>query len=115
MGSRVWAAAASSFPGVSPAASPLATGGSEVHSDAAASVSGAGSGDGSQVVCAADACYTRENMDRDVLPNILWDSSIMRQSLGRLRQLRDRAGATMFYGHDPAQWATMPRVPTPVV
>jgi glyoxylase-like metal-dependent hydrolase (beta-lactamase superfamily II) len=68
-----------------------------------------------QIVCASDACYTQDNMDRDVLPNILWDSTIMRQSLGRLRQLRDRAGVTMFYGHDPAQWATMPRVPTPVI
>src|SRR6266481_2916241 len=72
-------------------------------------------GEHAQMVCASDACYTRDNMDRDVLPKILWDASVMRDSLATLRKLRDQAGATMFYGHDPAQWATMPRVPAPVI
>ena len=48
-----------------------------------------GAGKGTQVVCASDACYTRENMDRDVLPKILWNPSIMRDSLATLRKLRD--------------------------
>jgi len=39
----------------------------------------------------------------------------MRESLATLRTLRDRMGATMFYGHDPAQWETMPRAPAPVI
>jgi len=56
------------------------------------------------LVCASDACYTRENMDRDVLPKILWDASVMHHSLAALRKLRDQTGARMFYGHDPAQW-----------
>src|SRR5256885_7421963 len=68
-----------------------------------------------QLACASDACYTRDNMDRDVLPQIPWDASVMRDSLATLRKLRDQAGATMFYGHDPAQWQTMPRVPAPVI
>jgi N-acyl homoserine lactone hydrolase len=72
-------------------------------------------GKDAQVVCASDACYTRENMDRDVLPNILWNPSVMRESLAMLRELRDQAGATMFYGHDPAQWETVPRAPAPVL
>ena len=67
------------------------------------------------VVCASDACYTRENMDRDVLPKILWDASVMHDSLAALRKLRDQAGATMFYGHDPAQWEATPRAPLPVI
>jgi hypothetical protein len=54
-------------------------------------------------------------MDRDVLPNILWNPAVMRDSLAALRKLRDQGGATMFYGHDPDQWATMPRVPAPVI
>ena len=70
---------------------------------------------GPQVVCASDACYTRENMDRDVLPNILWNASVMRDSLATLRKLRDGAGATMYYGHDPAQWQTMPQAPAPLL
>ena len=68
-----------------------------------------------QLVCAADACYTRENMDRDVLPNVLWNPSVMRESLAVLRRLRDQAGATMFYGHDPAQWESIPQAPAPVM
>jgi N-acyl homoserine lactone hydrolase len=72
-------------------------------------------GKGTQVVCASDACYTRENMDRDVLPKILWNPSVMRDSLAALRKLRDSAGATIFYGHDPEQWAATPRAPAPVI
>ena len=72
-------------------------------------------GKGGRIVCASDACYTRENMGRDVLPNILWNASVMRDSLATLRKLRDQDGATMFYGHDPAQWDTIPRPPVPVV
>ena len=71
--------------------------------------------DRQQVVCASDACYTRENMDRDVLPRILWNPSVMRDSLAALRRLRDQAGATMFYGHDPAQWEQTPRAPAAVL
>jgi glyoxylase-like metal-dependent hydrolase (beta-lactamase superfamily II) len=71
-------------------------------------------GKGAELVCAADACYTQENMDRDVLPKILWDASAMRESLAALRALRDRKGAAMFYGHDPAQWQSTPRAPDPM-
>src|SRR5258706_5734286 len=56
-------------------------------------------GKGGDMVCAADACYTRENMDRDVLPRILWNGPIMRESLATLRRLRDQAGATGLFGH----------------
>src|SRR5688572_7191988 len=59
-------------------------------------------------------CYTRENMDRDVLLAILWNPSVMRESLATLRRLRDQAGTTMFYGHDPAQWEDTPRAPAAV-
>jgi len=71
-------------------------------------------GKGSEMVCAADACYTRENMDRDVLPRILWNGPIMRESLATLRRLRDQAGATVFFGHDPAQWQATPRAPAAI-
>ena len=54
-------------------------------------------------------------MDRDVLSNILWNADVMRESLAALRKLRDQAGATMFYGHDPDQWAATPRAPASVV
>jgi glyoxylase-like metal-dependent hydrolase (beta-lactamase superfamily II) len=65
-----------------------------------------------RIVLAADACYTRENMDRDILPTVVWDEPEMAHSLRRLRDLRDRQGAATLYGHDPEQWATLPRAPS---
>jgi hypothetical protein len=49
------------------------------------------------------------------LPTILWNASVMRESLAALRTLRDRSGATMLYGHDPEQWESVPRAPAPLV
>jgi hypothetical protein len=54
-------------------------------------------------------------MDRDVLPKVLWNASVMHDSLAALRKLRDQGGATMFYGHDPAQWEATPRAPAAVI
>jgi glyoxylase-like metal-dependent hydrolase (beta-lactamase superfamily II) len=71
-------------------------------------------GKGAELVLTADACYTRENMDRDLLPGVLWDAAEMSRSLARLRDLRDRHGATVVYGHDPAQWRELPRAPEPL-
>jgi N-acyl homoserine lactone hydrolase len=71
-------------------------------------------GKGTDLVLAADACYTRENMDRNLLPGVLWDASEMARSLARLRGLRDRQGATIIFGHDPAQWQELPRAPEPL-
>jgi glyoxylase-like metal-dependent hydrolase (beta-lactamase superfamily II) len=62
----------------------------------------------------ADACYTRENMDRDILPTVVWDEREMSHALGRLRDLRDKQGATTVYGHDPAQWRTLAQAPAPM-
>jgi N-acyl homoserine lactone hydrolase len=69
----------------------------------------------SRVVFTADACYTRENMDRDVLPTVLWDETEMAHSLRCLRELRDKQGARTVYGHDPEQWSTLPHAPASFV
>jgi glyoxylase-like metal-dependent hydrolase (beta-lactamase superfamily II) len=69
----------------------------------------------SRIVFTADACYTRENMDRDVLPTVLWDEAEMSHSLRRLRELRDKQGARTVYGHDPEQWSTLPHAPASFV
>ena len=68
-----------------------------------------------QMVFTADACYTRENLDRDVLPRVLWDAATMSHSLATLRHFRDQQGATLFYGHDPDQWQGMRRVPASLI
>ena len=70
-----------------------------------------GTGSAADLVLTADACYTRENMDRDILPTVVWDEREMSHSLRRLRELRDRQGARTVYGHDPEQWATLPQAP----
>jgi glyoxylase-like metal-dependent hydrolase (beta-lactamase superfamily II) len=57
---------------------------------------------------------TKENMDRDLLPLVVWDEGEMAKSLASLRALRDRQGAAVFYGHDPTQWAAMPHAPAPL-
>jgi glyoxylase-like metal-dependent hydrolase (beta-lactamase superfamily II) len=66
-------------------------------------------GRGPEVVLTADACYTREHLEQDLLPGVAWDPAEMRRSLAWLRTLRDRQGATVVFGHDAGQWATLPR------
>ena len=63
------------------------------------------------LVLTEDACYTKENMDRDVLPMTVWDEREMSRSLATLRDFRDRQGATVIYGHDPAQWEGLAHAP----
>ena len=66
------------------------------------------------VVLAADACYLRETLERLTLPAVVADGDAMLASLRRLRDLQ-RAGARIFYGHDPDFWSTVPQVPLPVL
>jgi N-acyl homoserine lactone hydrolase len=68
-----------------------------------------------RLVFTADACYTRENMDRDILPTVVWDESEMSHALRRLRDLRDKQGARTVYGHDPEQWQTLAQAPSAFV
>lgn len=69
---------------------------------------------GTELVLTGDACYTKTNMDQDLLPAISFDATEMRHSLGKLRDLRDKHGATIIYGHDPQQWQDMPHAPDPL-
>jgi hypothetical protein len=38
----------------------------------------------------------------------------MSRSVETLRQLRERKGMTVLYGHDPGQWQELPRAPAPL-
>lgn len=66
---------------------------------------------GAAFVMTGDACYTKSNMDENRLPLIASDRDEMYRSLGKLRDLRDKAGATILYGHDPDQWQEIPHAP----
>ncbi len=68
-----------------------------------------------ELVLAGDACYTRENMDRNVLPRVAWQEEEMYRSLDLLRKLRDQKGAFLLYGHDPGQWQEIPHAPQALV
>jgi glyoxylase-like metal-dependent hydrolase (beta-lactamase superfamily II) len=70
-------------------------------------------GRGDFVVC-GDACYTKTNMDENLLPSVAYDEQEMYKSLATLRDLRDKKGATILYGHDPDQWKEVPHAPAPL-
>jgi glyoxylase-like metal-dependent hydrolase (beta-lactamase superfamily II) len=62
------------------------------------------------VILTADACYLRRSLDELLLPPFAHDADAMRASLLHLRAL-EAGGARLLFGHDPAQWATLPIAP----
>ena len=69
---------------------------------------------GGDFVVTGDACYTKTNMDENLLPSVAYDEQEMYKSLATLRDLRDKKGATILYGHDPDQWKEVPHAPAPL-
>lgn len=70
---------------------------------------------GPEFVLTADASYTREHLEKSILPVAVFDAAQMTHSLEVLRKLRDRRGVELLYGHDAAQWELLPRAPRPLV
>jgi glyoxylase-like metal-dependent hydrolase (beta-lactamase superfamily II) len=56
-----------------------------------------------QFVLTSDAAYTREHLDQSILPGNTHDVGEMTHSLAVLRDLRDRRGVVLLYGHDAGQ------------
>lgn len=52
----------------------------------------------------ADACYSREHLDRDVLPSVVWNAAVMHDTMARLRREAARSDTTLVFGHDATQW-----------
>ncbi len=69
---------------------------------------------GTDIVVTGDACYTKRNMDENMLPSISVNEDEMYRSLGTLRDLRDKQGSTIIYGHDLNQWKQIPHAPEPL-
>lgn len=63
---------------------------------------------GGEAVLAADCCNMRRSLDDMHLPDHCYNIDQYRGSLETLSELR-RSGATIFYGHDPDFWATVPQ------
>ena len=66
--------------------------------------------DSGTVVLTADACYLKETLTNLHLPQLVHDRAQMLNSLLMLRKLQ-KAGARIFYGHDPQFWAQLPQAP----
>ena len=70
---------------------------------------------GRQFVLTGDACYTREHLERTILPSNAFDAGRMTESLALLRGMRDRKSVELLYGHDAAQWSALPHAPNPLI
>jgi N-acyl homoserine lactone hydrolase len=66
------------------------------------------------IVLAADACYFCRTLRERRLPRFCFDRDQMHASLDRLARL-ERAGARIFFGHDPEFWRTVPQAPAAIV
>jgi 4-pyridoxolactonase len=51
-----------------------------------------------------DACYTRKNLDHNLISNSHSDVKQAFRSLQRLRDLAEQHDAELFYSHDPESW-----------
>jgi len=61
-------------------------------------------------VLVADACYTAEHLERDIIPTVHWDARAMGESMDRLRRLRASGDTELMFGHDPVQWSRVEAV-----
>ena len=65
---------------------------------------------GGDVVLAADSCYFCSTLRERRLPRFAHDHAEMHRTLDRLAAL-ERAGARIYFGHDPEFWATLSKAP----
>jgi N-acyl homoserine lactone hydrolase len=63
-----------------------------------------------EIVLAADACYFCRSLRERRLPSTARDREGMLATYDRLAAM-ERAGARIFFGHDPELWATIPHGP----
>lgn len=63
---------------------------------------------GGDIVLTGDACYFCRSLAERRLPRFVYDAEQMLHSYDRLEALQ-RQGARLIFGHDPGQWATIPK------
>ena len=66
------------------------------------------------MVLTGDACYLRQSIEQLHLPALAYSPEQMLKSFEKLRQLEAK-GATLFYGHDPEFWNSLPQFPEPLL
>jgi N-acyl homoserine lactone hydrolase len=60
------------------------------------------------VVLTGDCIYWQDILENMLLPPFGFDHDMQLASMRHLQSLRDDHGCTLYYGHDQAQWATLP-------
>ncbi len=65
------------------------------------------------LILAADA-INRDSEPAEGFPDAM-DPDTAATSAARLMALQAKTGARLIYGHDPAQWLTLPKAPSPLV
>lgn len=60
---------------------------------------------------AADACYTEENLESNLLSGLAWSFGEAEKSVMRLKRLRESLGARIITGHDPEAWQKLRLAP----
>ncbi len=68
---------------------------------------------GGDVLLTGDARYLRQTLENLHLPRVVHNAAEMLESLGRIRTLQ-KAGARIFYGHDPQFWQSVPQAPAEI-
>jgi len=66
--------------------------------------------DKGEVVLTGDSCYFCRTLRERRLPRFVFDREAMLKSLDRLEAL-EKGGATLFFGHDPEFWKSVPQAP----
>ncbi len=64
-----------------------------------------------KMLLAFDAIDTWENIERNTVSGIPWNSALALESMHRLVQLAKRENATLVPGHEPDCWSKLKRSP----
>lgn len=67
-----------------------------------------------RVLLLADACYTREHLQKNTLPVAVWNESEALASLALIRRLEEDK-VQLYFGHDYEQWRGMQTAPHPLI
>ncbi len=70
--------------------------------------------DGGETILAGDCCYFHRTLTDLKLPGFGHDREAQKRSISRLRGM-EQAGARIIPGHDADVWASLPRVPLPML
>ena len=64
-----------------------------------------------KILFTADACYTEQNMNENILPGLAWNFGECERTMQRIRKLRDAENVRIITGHDPEAWKQIKQAP----